>query len=454
MKLISSNRSPQAQALIFALAICLLIASACAQDNQPFSINKSPLPNPTSPVMDYAGVLNPEVQKSLARKLIKFRDESVPSVEIAVAIVKTTDGRPIFEYSLAVARGWGIGSREDDNPSALLFIAVDDRKYFTHVSRNLEDELPDGLVGSLQREYLVPEFKNANYGKGIEDTIDAYLQTINERQNRGFNTSDTPKTVSIPKAVSRLTKSKHFVNDIYGILDTPVKTVMERRLIEFGASMDPRVSIYIVIIETTDNAPIRAYAAVLAREWGIDQNNNLLLLIAMKDRKSFAYVSPGLRSTLPANRVENIQNRHLRYAFSPYSGAYNQAISNTVNGFILAIDPGQPRVDFTKGNPDGFRRYDSIFHYIIDSWLAIIVGIIILLVVAFFIWGIISSIFDAVTGKGSSYGSSGSPFSGGWSSGSSSSSSWTSSSSSSSSSDWGNFGGGGDFGGGGAGGSW
>jgi uncharacterized protein len=65
----------------------------------------------------------------------------------------------------------------------LLFVAIDDRKYFTQVSRDLEDELPDGLVGQLQRQYLVPEFKKGNYAKGISDTIDAYIRTIEQRQS-------------------------------------------------------------------------------------------------------------------------------------------------------------------------------------------------------------------------------------------------------------------------------
>ncbi|HJS51946.1 MAG TPA: TPM domain-containing protein, partial [Pyrinomonadaceae bacterium] len=90
-----------------------------------------------------------------------------------------------------VARGWGIGSKGDDNPSALLFIAIDDRKYFTQVSRDLEDELPDGLVGSLQRQNLVPEFKKGNYAKGISDTVESYISTIEQRSS-GTSASPTP----------------------------------------------------------------------------------------------------------------------------------------------------------------------------------------------------------------------------------------------------------------------
>jgi uncharacterized protein len=159
------------------------VSLAFSQTPSPFSINNSPLPAPTGFVNDYAGVIDPATKQQLETKLQQFKDSTNPSVELAVAVVHTTGERPIFDYSLAVARGWKIGSKETDNPSALLFIAIDDRKYFTQVSKDLEDELPDALVGSLQRQYLVPEFKKGNYSKGISDTIDAYIQTINERKS-------------------------------------------------------------------------------------------------------------------------------------------------------------------------------------------------------------------------------------------------------------------------------
>ncbi|HMJ08481.1 MAG TPA: TPM domain-containing protein [Pyrinomonadaceae bacterium] len=143
---------------------------------------ESPLPPSTGFVNDYAGVIDDATKQQIEARLKAFKATSSPSTEIAVAVVKTTGDRPIFDYSLAVARGWKIGSKDDDNPSALLLIAVDDRKYFTQISRDLEDEMPDALAGSLQRQFLVPEFKKGNYAKGISDTIDAYIRTINERR--------------------------------------------------------------------------------------------------------------------------------------------------------------------------------------------------------------------------------------------------------------------------------
>ena len=178
----------------FAIALFITVIAwhtAAAQEAQPWSQNTSPLPPSTGFVNDYVGVIDQAAKQQLEAKLKGLRDTTDPPVEIAVAVVDTTGDRDIFDYSLAVARGWGIGSKADDNPSALLLIAVKDRKYFTQVSKDLEDELPDGLVGSLQRQYLVPEFRKGNYAKGISDTVDAYIATI-RKTNLPAKPSETP----------------------------------------------------------------------------------------------------------------------------------------------------------------------------------------------------------------------------------------------------------------------
>lgn len=172
-----------------AAALLLYLAASTVFAQTEWNQNASPLPTPTGPVNDYAGVIDQATKDRLDKRLIEYQRST--GIELAVAVVKTTGERPIFDYSLAVARGWGIGSKADDNPSALLFVAVDDRKYFTQVSRNLEDELPDGLVGSLQRQFLVPEFRKQNYAKGIEDTLEAYIRTIDQRSS-GTAATPTP----------------------------------------------------------------------------------------------------------------------------------------------------------------------------------------------------------------------------------------------------------------------
>lgn len=173
---------PSYQKLLI-LILCGISIVSTSLSQSDFSINRSPLPPPTSPVMDYVGILSEESKRQLEKKIIDFENQTNPRVQMAVVIVASTGGRDIFEYSLAVARGWGIGSKEDDNPGLLLLIAFNDKKYFTQISRDLEDELPDSLVGQIQRQYLVPAFRQGNYAKGINDTIDAYIQVIKSKQS-------------------------------------------------------------------------------------------------------------------------------------------------------------------------------------------------------------------------------------------------------------------------------
>lgn len=186
----NKSRSLKAHRLFTTLFLLAAFALGAAAQEPDFSIDESPLPAPTGFVNDYAGVIDAAKKQALEAKLKTFKEKT--NIEIAVAVVKTTGNREIFDYSLAVARGWKIGSKADNNPGALLFIAIDDRKYYTQISRDLEDELPDGVAGSLQRQFLVPEFKKGNYSQGISDTIDAYIAAIEFKLDPANAPSPTP----------------------------------------------------------------------------------------------------------------------------------------------------------------------------------------------------------------------------------------------------------------------
>jgi uncharacterized protein len=141
-----------------------------------------PLPSPFTPIVDNANVIDPETENKLGSIYLNLKQRA--DIEFAVVTVDTTGGQDIFEYSLAIARAWGIGSKEGQNAGFLLIIAVKDRKYQTQVGHYLEGDLNDGLVGQIQRQYLVPEFKRGNYSKGVYDTVQAYVATLAEK--RGF----------------------------------------------------------------------------------------------------------------------------------------------------------------------------------------------------------------------------------------------------------------------------
>jgi uncharacterized protein len=167
--------------LILAGAFVVLLTGMVAAYAQ---TAQSPLPKPTGYVNDYAGVVDKATKDRLETTLGNLDRQQ--QIQFAIVTIETTGGQDIFDYSLAVARGWGIGSKETQKPSLLLLVAIKDRKYFTQVSRHLEGDLPDGLVGQMQREQLVPAFRRGQYGQGIADTVDAYITTVATKN--GFNT--------------------------------------------------------------------------------------------------------------------------------------------------------------------------------------------------------------------------------------------------------------------------
>ena len=166
------------RAFVCAIVFCAFQSLAFAQSG-PAPI---PLPSPFTPIVDYAHVIDPETSKQLGSIYLNLKERA--NIEFAVVTVDTTGGQDIFEYSLAVARGWGIGSKGVEKAGFLLLLAIGDRKYYTQVSDHLEGDLNDGLVGELQRKYLVPQLRKGNYSQGIYDTVQAYVATLAEK--RGF----------------------------------------------------------------------------------------------------------------------------------------------------------------------------------------------------------------------------------------------------------------------------
>src|SRR5258706_2432500 len=148
--------------LILTVAFVLLLIAKGPANAQ------SPLPQPTGYVNDFGGVVDAATKARLETTLGNLDRQQ--QIQFSVVTVDTTGGQDIFDYSLAVARGWGIGAKDVQKPSLLLLVAIKDRKYYTQVSRHLEGDLPDGLVGQIQREQLVPAFTAGGNGWGFSGT--------------------------------------------------------------------------------------------------------------------------------------------------------------------------------------------------------------------------------------------------------------------------------------------
>ena len=161
-------------------------AARADQGNSPL-----PPPNPFRYVVDNAGVIDSATNQRMEKILTDLKKAG--DIEFAVVTVKTTADQDIFDYSLAVARGWGIGSSEGERNGLLLLVAVDDRKYHIQVSRHLEGDLPDGLVGEVGRRMRDP-FRKSDYSNGLMTAVQTIVSTLEEK--RGFSVADVDKKYS------------------------------------------------------------------------------------------------------------------------------------------------------------------------------------------------------------------------------------------------------------------
>jgi uncharacterized protein len=143
---------------------------------------ESPIPPPTGFVNDYSNVLDDLTKRDIESTLARLKARS--AIEFAVVTIDTTGGRPIEDYALAVARGWGIGPKDSAKGGGLLLlVAVKDRQWRIEVSRSLEKDLPNDVVLKLGQVMKEP-FRQQKYGEGVRKGVDAIIARLAER--RGF----------------------------------------------------------------------------------------------------------------------------------------------------------------------------------------------------------------------------------------------------------------------------
>jgi len=193
-------------AALLALAWLLVFAGAARGQNAR-AYTEAPLPQPEGfykYVVDNANVIDAGTKERLATILNRLKERA--DIEFAVVTVPTTGGEDIFEYSLALARGWGIGSKEGEKNGLLLVVAVNDRKWRVQVSRHLEGDMTDGLAGEIARQRLVPQFRQNNYGQGISDFVQAAIATLAEK--RGFQLEGIDQSYAYRAPVRRTSPTR------------------------------------------------------------------------------------------------------------------------------------------------------------------------------------------------------------------------------------------------------
>ncbi len=141
----------------------------------------------SSPIVDQTNTLIPSQISILSKTIAAERTAS--SNQIAVLMVSSLEGQSIEDFSIAVARSWGIGTKEKSN-GVLLVIAKDDRKIRIEVGYGLEGALTDAQAGRIIKNDITPDFKKGDYYGGISSGVTKIIQSIHGEYVSSYTASD------------------------------------------------------------------------------------------------------------------------------------------------------------------------------------------------------------------------------------------------------------------------
>ncbi|HZR24284.1 MAG TPA: TPM domain-containing protein, partial [Vicinamibacterales bacterium] len=127
----------------------------------------SQLPSLTQPVNDFAHVIDGSSASAMTRMIEALKAKTGDVV--VVATVPTIDPYgDIKEYAVKLFEngGRGIGEKGKDN-GVLILLAQKEHKVWIEVGYGLEEFVTDGFAGETSREFMVPRFRQGQFGAGL-----------------------------------------------------------------------------------------------------------------------------------------------------------------------------------------------------------------------------------------------------------------------------------------------
>lgn len=152
---------PYFRALIGGIFAALLLSAGT------FALDVPPKPPLERPIVDTTSTLTSGQIDALATLINQTRQEK--AYQIGILMVPALENRALEEYSLDVARAWGIG--DTTNNGVLLLVAKNDRLMRIEVGSGLEGDLTDAESGRIIRNVIAPQFRSGNYHEGIRQGV-------------------------------------------------------------------------------------------------------------------------------------------------------------------------------------------------------------------------------------------------------------------------------------------
>ena len=162
---------------------------------------KQSFPKPQGAVNDFASLI-PEREERMMENISREVLQKTGTA-LVIATVDTVGDSDYETYANELYAQWGIGKKGEDK-GVLIFLTKKERKIRIETGYGVEGILPDGLVGQIRDENIVPFLKKGEYGKGLLNGTIAISQII--ARDAGVRITGqstyTPSSRSRPQKVS------------------------------------------------------------------------------------------------------------------------------------------------------------------------------------------------------------------------------------------------------------
>jgi len=164
------------------------------------------VPNPK--IQNSTFVSNPDKILSIDQvdelnRIIKTVEDSAKA-QIAVVMLNSIGSAVPKEFATALFNKWGVGVKGKDNGLLILFV-MDQRRIEFETGYGIEQTLTDANCFQIQQDYMVPRFKEGNYGQGILDGVKVVTEIF-----LGNTSSITPDSTATSYSSSETTTNYNY----------------------------------------------------------------------------------------------------------------------------------------------------------------------------------------------------------------------------------------------------
>ena len=148
-----------------------LLAATYTPDNLPIPY----LQDKTQYVSNPDGILSQTTVDSLNLWLGQM--EASHGVQTVLAVVERIEGGEAYDFSMALGRKYGIGSKEQ-NTGLIIVLATEDRAYYILTGRGLEGTLPDAICKRIENNQMLPYLRDGEWDEAMLNSVRAITKYV------------------------------------------------------------------------------------------------------------------------------------------------------------------------------------------------------------------------------------------------------------------------------------